>query len=308
MPRKTSSRAKSPKHAASALQRILHPLSVDDFVNGYFQRRPLKLSGPANKFDWLFREGDFPVNLDQVKHIRAVFPKNRQARIHPIDIEHMFEAGATICVTGMERAHPKLREAAELIRSELNYAGSVSFRAYLSPPESGFDLHFDARVATTLQIAGTKRWWFSNEPAVPFPAHNSGREPPGARKYKAPALKTLRTVLLRPGDVLCLPAGVWHCAEGKTTSLALNMAFDHSNGGVFDSIVNMLQNRLIEDPEWREPLPVAPHESGRRLPESVASVLRERIDLLCAELSAMRNDDAQLSRAWRLVVRSNQPK
>ena len=153
----------------STLQRILSPLSVDDFIERYFQRRPLRIKGTAGKFDFLFSASEFPLRLERVEEIKAVFPKNRQQRIQPADIKRSMQKGATICVNGMERAHPKLRQAARLIRSELSYAGVVDFRAYLSPPGRGFDMHFDARVATTLQIAGTKRWWFSSEPAVAFP-------------------------------------------------------------------------------------------------------------------------------------------
>jgi ribosomal protein L16 Arg81 hydroxylase len=291
--------------AASALQRILDPLRVDQFVEKYFQRRPLRLSGRSGKFDFLFRESEFLSHLDRVKHIRAVFPRNRQARIQPTEIPDMMEAGATICVTGMERAYPKLMEAARRIRTELNYAGEISFRAYLSPPDSGFDLHFDARVATTLQIAGTKRWWYSNEPAVAFPTHNSGREPPGAPRYKAPPRDTLRSVILRPGDVLCLPAGVWHAAKGKSMSLALNMAFDHKGGGVFDSIVSMLEQRVTDDPDWRQPLPVSTTRKRGALPESIASVLRDRIAALQSELTELCTDDAKLARAWRSAVQSD---
>jgi ribosomal protein L16 Arg81 hydroxylase len=290
--------------AASVLRRILQPVSVDAFVAGYFQRRPLRIPGTPDKFDFLFREDDFALNLDRVKHIRAVFSENRQARIQPPEIEDMFEAGATICVTGMERANRKLREAARRIRGELAYSGEVTFRAYLSPPGSGFDIHYDARVATTLQIAGTKRWWYSSQPALAFPAHNSGRGPAGSRRYKAPPLSSMRSVLLRPGDVLCLPAGVWHCAKGTATTLALNLAFDHNRGSVFDSIINVLHDRLMGAPEWREPLPPVPGANGGRIPQPVASMLRDRIDHLQAELSALRNDEKQLTRAWQMAVQS----
>ena len=288
---------------ASTLQRILEPLDVEAFAETYFQKRPIKVAGRPDKFEFLFRESEFLLNLDRVKHIRAVFPKNRQAHIQPAEIPDMLDAGATICVTGMERAHAKLRNAARRIRSELKYAGEVSFRAYLSPPGSGFDLHFDARVATTLQIAGTKRWWYSNEPAVAFPTHNSGREPQGARRHRAPPLASLRSVLLRPGDVLCLPAGVWHAAKGSTASLALNMAFDHKDAGAFDSIVTMLRERLSSDPGWRQPLPVSAGTNGRQMPPGVAATLRGRIAALRSELAVLEADERALTRAWRSALR-----
>src|SRR5215207_4430233 len=162
--RSKPARAETCMPKTRALERILNPFTLDEFVGKYFQRRALLVPGRRDKFAFLFSQDDFARNLDQVTHIRAVFPQLRQAAVAPADIEHMYEAGATICVTGMEKAHAKLAKFAERVRSELNYAGNVSFRAYLSPPGSGFDLHFDARIATTLQISGKKRWWYSAKP------------------------------------------------------------------------------------------------------------------------------------------------
>ncbi len=287
---------------ASAVERLLHPLKLDQFLGEYFQRRALLIPGRRGKFDFLFAEADFARNLGQATQIRAVFPGLRQARVAPVDIPHMYEAGATICITGMERAHPKLARFAERVRSELNYTGHISFRAYLSPPGSGFDLHFDARITTTLQISGTKRWWYSDVPAVPFPTHNSGREAPGQGEYSWPRRGRLRSVELSPGDLLCLPAGAWHEAKGTDMSLALNMAFDHNGAGAFDSIVEMVRTRLAEDPMWREPLPPIP-VNGRGITTPALDALRTRIDLLAAQLVALRDDDVELARAWRSLVR-----
>lgn len=279
--------------------RILAPFPVSEFLSTYFERRPLLVRGTAEKFAHLFTAGEFKDGLDEVTEIRAVFPALRQATIGPGDIKDMMDAGASICVTGMERAHPQLQDAARRLRHELGYAGRISFRAYLSPPGCGFDLHFDARVATTLQISGTKRWWYSNETAAPFPDENSPRDPEELRsRYRVPELTELRSVLLRPGDLLCLPAGTWHRAQAKTTSLALNLAFDHAGAGVFDVIVNALELKLLDDPAWRRPLPLAAGGSGRT-PADVAEVLRERVDRMRDALREIRDDDAELHRAWK---------
>ena len=288
---------------STPLARLLAPLSIDEFVGKYFQRLPLRIAGKPGKFDFLFRAEEFQFGLDRVSEIRAVFPQQWQAEIRAADLKQMMNAGATICVTGLEAAHPKLSRAADAIRSQLNYPGEVSFRAYLSPPGRGFDLHFDARVATTLQISGTKRWWFSTKPAVPFPLHNSGREPKGFKvKYKVPKVSTLRSVLLRPGDLLCLPAGVWHCAEAGTTSLALNMAFDHCGAGVLDSITSMLHRSLVSRAEWREPLPVTPNANRRKIPPDVRAILNARIDTLREELSKLRDDEVALRDLWQTAI------
>jgi len=290
---------------STPLERLLAPLSIDEFVGKYFQRVPLRIAGKAGKFDFLFRAEEFQFGLDRVSEIRAVFRQQWQAEIRPVDVKQMMHAGATICVTGLEEAHPRLSRAAHHIRSQLNYPGQVSFRAYLSPGGRGFDMHFDARVATTLQIAGTKRWWFSAKPAIAFPLYNSGREPPGFKaQYRPPKVSTMRSVLLRPGDLLCLPAGVWHCAKAGTTSLALNMAFDHCGAGVLDSITSTLHRRLVSSAEWREPLPVTPNASRSKIPPRVTAILSARIDALRDELSKMRNDEAALRNLWKTAIES----
>lgn len=284
---------------AGVVARILAPLDVGEFLSSYFERRPLVLRGARDKFAHVFTPDQFKLGLNRVTEIRAVFPGLWQATIGPGDIKEMVNAGASICVTGLEEAHPRLLKTAEAIKRELRYGGTVSFRAYLSPPDSGFDLHYDARVATTLQIAGSKRWWFSDEPAEEFPEMNSPRQLKILKsQYNAPEPEGMRSVLLRPGDLLCLPAGTWHRARAQGASLSLNLAFDHNGAGVFDVIVRALEKQLTGDPAWRAPLPPTPPGDGRALPPAVAAILRERVDAMQRALAEMRDSDAALARAW----------
>ena len=301
--RKFSSSNQTRKTATIA--RILHPLPVGEFLSSYFERRPLLIRGPREKFRHVFVAEDFKLGLDRVTEVRAVFPGLWQATIHPADIKEMINAGASICVTGLERAHPKLLKIATSIKSELNYAGAVNFRGYLSPPGAGFDLHFDARVATTLQIAGSKRWWFSQTPTEQFPESNSPRDRKRLkREYSIPKLRQLTSVLLRPGDLLCLPAGTWHCARAQTMSLALNLAFDHGGAGVLDVLVEALYEKLQSDPLWRAPLPPVTNVQRNTLPPSVAAILQERAEMLQRALAEVRGDEAALKRAWSNLVDS----
>jgi ribosomal protein L16 Arg81 hydroxylase len=289
----------------TAIARILHPVSVDEFLSSYFERRPLLIRGPREKFSHIFEAQDFKFGLNRVTEIRAVFPGLWQAAIHPADIKEMTKAGASICVTGFELAHSRLLKTAASIKRELNYGGTVSFRAYLSPPGTGFDLHFDARVATTLQIAGSKRWWFSQTPAEQFPEANSPRDRKVLeREYSVPKLSRLKSVLLRPGDLLCLPAGTWHRARAQTMSLALNLAFDHGGAGVLDVLIDALYEKLQSDPLWRAPLPAVPRGRRNTLPPEVAAVLRERAEMLQRVIAAVGNDEATLKRAWTRLVTS----
>jgi len=283
----------------STIARILSPVDVGEFLSSYFERRPLVIRGTGDKFNYLFTPDKFKIGLDRVTEIRAVFPDLWQAQIHPADIKEMIGAGASICITGLEKAHPRLLKITESIKRELNYGGSLSFRSYLSPPGAGFDLHFDARVATTLQIAGCKRWWFSTAPAAKFPTNNSPRQLKILQsQYSVPKLKQLRSVLLRPGDLLCLPAGTWHRARAQSMSLALNLAFDHNGAGIFDVILAALHKKLRDDPEWRSPLPAVIQGERDAFPPEIATILRERIDIMQRALCDMRDSDAALKHAW----------
>lgn len=281
----------------TTIQRVLAPLAPATFARTYFERAPLLIRGRPGKFDFLFRQEQFKDGLDQVSEIRAVFPGLWQATIGPGDIKEMMRAGATICVTGMELAHAALGRAARAIRRELRYPGEVSFRSYLSPRGSGFDLHYDARVATTLQLAGRKRWWYSAAPAMPFPPANSPRPLVGSG-VRRPRQRDLRSVVLEPGDLLCLPAGTWHQARAQEMSLSLNLAFDHNHASVIDRAADLLDARLAGDPAWRRPLPIAPGASAARVPAEVAAELTARLLRMEQELAAIRRDPQRLRALW----------
>jgi ribosomal protein L16 Arg81 hydroxylase len=274
----------------SLLDQVLKPVSVGTFLKDYFGVRPLLVRGARDKFHFLLRAENFMFGLDRVREVRCVFSGLKQATISPSDIKEMFEAGATICVTGMERAHSTLQRAAKRIESEIGYAGRVDFRAYLSPPGSGFDIHYDARVATTLQIDGTKTWWYSDYPHTPFPTENSPRDDMEAIARMVSDVP-LRKATLRPGDLLCLPAGAWHKAKaGRGGSLALNMAFNHSGATVVDVLIRHLRKKLTDDASYRSHFFAKAQEL--RVPGLDAAIQR-CIDALRNELDDLTKNSAR---------------
>jgi ribosomal protein L16 Arg81 hydroxylase len=280
----------------SLIARLLAPITVAQFKTKYLNQRALYVRGKPTKFDFLFTRDDFSKGLDRVTDIRAVFKEFRQAFIRPTDMKDMIRAGATICVTGMEKGHEALKAAATQIREELGYPGSIDFRAYISPPGKGFEIHYDNRVATTLQIHGEKRWWFTETSPVPFPAQTSTELP--ADQLRPPSLKKMRTVVLKPGDFLSLPPGAWHRAEAQSTSLSLNLAMNANGMTVLDAVMRAVRPRLAGDVAWRTPLACA---STDALPDEIASDLRARIAKLSEELSRLGNDPKALEQVWRVV-------
>jgi ribosomal protein L16 Arg81 hydroxylase len=280
------------------LSEILDPVSVEQFVEEYFEKRPLYVPGRAEKFDSFFRTQDFKENLDRVTEIRAVFPLLRQAHIGIADIPDMLKAGASICVTGMDEAHETLEHMVSAVTARLHYSGKVSVRSYLSPTGSGFDMHFDARVASTLQISGRKRWWYKVDPKTRFPRKNSPHtEYLSEAGFEPPERSDMETVLLSPGDFLCIPAGTWHCAKAEEDSLALNLAFEHDNGSTTECLLSDLKALLDTSAENRRPLySVSPTPwSDPDVWRSVTAV----IDDLLRRLHTLKDNDAELERMVR---------
>ncbi len=263
------------------LAALLYPISVKTFLEDYFGKRPLLVRGRPGKFDAFMKPDKFIYGLDRVPEIRCVFNELRQATISPQDIREMFEAGATICVTGIDSAHSSLRSAARRIKKEIGYAGSVDFRGYLSPPGSGFDIHYDARVATTLQLEGTKTWWYSTSLGSSFPTENSSRENMSEIRRNVSKMKFEKVVLF-PGDLLCIPPGIWHKAQaGEGGSLALNMAFNHNGATVLDLVLQELRDTLCTDIGCREPFYTGTTDnSTKQLKTHIAQCVTKVSDML----------------------------
>jgi ribosomal protein L16 Arg81 hydroxylase len=277
------------------LPRVLRPVTLRRFADEYFNQTPLFIRGKKTKYQFLFRPEEWDQKLRDVTDIHAIFPGYWKIKISPSAISEMVGAGATICVTGLECAHPKLARAAAQIRRELGFLGEVSFRAYLSPPGGGVDIHYDARVATTLQLSGSKRWWFSANPHHPYPSRNSTRPAGWTATSRPPPIRSLRSVLLRPGDLLCLPAGTWHRARAQTTSLALNLAFDSNRPELLDLVTALVGPTLEKDEAWRRPLPISPGVSTATSYEAALPELRNKISLFAKQLSQLSANEPQLT-------------
>lgn len=274
------------------LQELVSPVSCEEFVNSYFARMSLNVDGPPEKFAHIFswdrlrqalaRGKNIP---DKRYNITASFTggedsgsARRMMEAHHNQVVELLNAGATICITNIHMADPFLAQWAQAIRSQLNFTGTVGVNCYVSPDGSGLPMHYDKRVATTLQIAGKKRWKFSVEPAKVWPNSNEVYEEGQVAEDigRLPATMEFREVELEPGDMLCLPAGAWHSARGIGFSLALNLYFAPRN--LFDQFIPLLQNFALANENWRGGPPATIEKTQGNMPPAVSEYMRERID------------------------------
>lgn len=297
------------------LQELLSPISSEEFVNSYFSHASLRVQGTPDKFDHIFSWEKLRNSLTRGQKIRdkrynimASFTRGeysgssrRMTEVSPNQVEELFQTGATICITNIHMTDPCLARWAQAIRTQLNFTGTVGVNCYISPDGSGLSTHYDKRVATTLQIAGKKRWKFSTEPAKAWPNHNAvyqegNVEPIGVDHGNLPPDMEFREVELNPGDLLCLPAGVWHSAQAVGESLAINLYFQPRN--FLDQLIPMLQHFALSDKNWRAGPPVTLEEVRGEMPKVVSAYIQERLDEFRKMALEVLGDSDALTESW----------
>lgn len=317
----------TPFSGPAALRDILAPLTPEEFLNHYWEQRPLTIKGHPDKFRALFDMEAFWQAIQQQHQkglsIRVSFDSEKDTKgvgahvyIDHTQVKEYMDRGASVCVDPIDRADARLGALAASVKAALNHAGGISVKCYISPDQCGFNTHFDVGIATTLQLSGRKRWRFSRRPGVPFPVDNAMVSAEGAVRYAGRLPSSIQAweqvanvdeaafdeVVLEAGDVLCLPGGVWHNAKAIGHSMALNVSFAPLN--FFDFLQRVLGPMLAADPEWRRSLPavLADGAATDQTPAEVQAFFRHRLDELQQAVAALDPADAALRQNWRAAV------
>ncbi|MBK3824166.1 JmjC domain-containing protein [Paraburkholderia aspalathi] len=232
------------------------------------------------------------------------------------DVNAHYQAGGTICITGINQTCADLRLLSATCKMSLGWSGVVDCRAYLSCDGGGYTPHFDDKCVITFQIEGCKRWEVCDAPAVRNPVSNAGRFSDGVFRYFKAApetesweqfeqplfCETANTYTLNPGDILVVPAGVWHsaCAIGNSLSIALTL--NHVGcGSVREIIFSALERQLMSDPVWRGATPMAPHADNAEPFESMCEIdafFIERLHELRQWVDKNLADRTEIVRIW----------
>lgn len=297
------------------LQQLLTPLSCEEFLRSYFARESIFIEGSAEKIASVFSWESLNKALeagqkiqDKRFNIHASFARGeasgssrQMVEASCQQVEGLFKSGATICITNIHMADPALAHWAQSIRAQLNFSGTVGVNCYLSPDGAGLSTHYDKRVVTNIQVAGRKRWRYSTEAAKLWPDHNAvylnGKgEADGADAGRLPTEMEFREVEMKPGDVLCLPAGAWHSAKGVGESLAINLYFQPKN--FLDQLLPMLQGFAAASGQWRAGAPAYPDQVRGDMPPAVIEYMRERLDELQELIREISDNPHAMVESW----------
>lgn len=153
---------------------------------------------------------------------------------------------------------------------ERAFGAPASLQLFWGPPGGGLNPHRDTNDSFVIQITGAKRWLGTDiTDERPIVSGIAGAE-----------LATEPLVFdLEPGDVLYKPSHAVHTtASGPDTTLSLTCSIVTRTAG--DLVLDVLRERLADDPRWLERLPFATGDDG-----SDDDRARPRLDAALATLA-----------------------
>ena len=142
-------------------------------------------------------------------------------------LARLFEQGISVVARGIGLHVPAI---AELCRDGVAHGLAVDAAGAIVTTGTGGALrrHYDRNDIVILQQEGMKRWRIYGPPEPDPAAEKTGKSPPDT----APIFDEV----LRPGDMLFLPAGYWHhCDNSSERSLHLGLAMSVPSGPESDA-------------------------------------------------------------------------
>jgi hypothetical protein len=224
------------QRAAAAFQAIIDPISLDEFYEEYWEKKPLLVRAKNNKNRY-----DGLLSLESIKKISKQHPlyygrdvnvTKYQKDAHGVKRRIMldklpedekdqdtgilvnrselwsnYDKGCTIRMLCPHKQEDNIH--ALLSTLELELKCMVGANAYLTPPNAaqGFAPHYDDIEAFCLQLQGSKRWKVY-EPTIKLPRASS-------EDFTTEDLKEMEPVMditLEQGDLLYMPRGWIHQA------------------------------------------------------------------------------------------------
>jgi hypothetical protein len=168
-------------------------------------------------------------------------------------VNHFLRQGATLVLDYLEGIHPGILDVATCI--ERLTGTLVSCNAYCSwQSVQGYASHFDTMCVFAVQIEGEKTWNIYdgrvNEPVAIPGARPSDFSQDQHDRQKGQLAKQ---VVMRPGDVLYLPRGLYHDALATDTA-SLHLSFGATYLAGF-SALSLLIGELQKEEFFRKRLP-----------------------------------------------------
>ncbi|HEY0759577.1 MAG TPA: cupin domain-containing protein [Acidisarcina sp.] len=232
---------RAPESELNVLDWLLAPVSLEFFLAEHWGQKPLLLHRQdANYYSSLLRDSD----LDYVLHAAA----RRRGNIEVLSgggrpqtaggVEGTVRAvrqGSSLRINAIQRFSPALARTRAAL--EQRFSCTVNMNMYLTPGDGkALGKHVDTHDVLVLQIAGQKRWQLFDS-VYPDPLENlpqlRGESKAYQKRYRLPNpsapedANLTEDFMLRAGDLLYLPRGHQHAAQGelRTVSCHITVGF-----------------------------------------------------------------------------------
>ncbi|XP_055542229.1 bifunctional lysine-specific demethylase and histidyl-hydroxylase NO66-like [Wyeomyia smithii] len=218
---------------------IIQPVTVDDFMAQYWEKKPLLVqrNNPAfyskllsrSRIDEMLRKHniEYTKNIDVTSYREGEREThNPDGRVLPPDMWSFYEDGCSIRMLNPQTYLPGVYDMNVKLQEFFHCMTGANF--YLTPPNSqGFAPHYDDIEAFVLQVEGRKHWKLysprdANEVLPRVSSPNFKQEDIGV---------PILDVILEPGDLLYFPRGIIHqaCTVSGHHSLHVTMSVYQKN-------------------------------------------------------------------------------
>lgn len=259
----------------TTFRRLLNPVNPLAFVKQDFGVNPIHVPGKASKVRSICSWTDFADLMNMTglwsgetlklvldgrtlavgEYCVSTMGRDAAAVQRPdyAKVQSYLEQGATIVADLIETLSPGIRAASTAL--EMGVGAHVTCNAYMSQnARRAFPSHFDTMDVFALQIEGSKVWRIY-EGRFEHPMERPGYSYPYFdQKYHETAKGKLAfEVEMQPGDLLYIPAGVYHDALASSEA-CLHLSFGATRPTVLDYF-SWLTRSLDDLAEFRTALP-----------------------------------------------------
>lgn len=286
---------------------LIAPVVPDNFFAEYFGRKVLHVPGAADKFahvmSWaklnallnmtaLWTHHSFEMALDGAllparEYCRPVVGHATGAPSQQPDtarVMALLKRGASLLLNDIDTFNPGLTAVARALEQTLE--ARVQANLYCSSCErQAFPSHFDSHDVYAVHVEGEKLWRIYEGRLDNPVAHPAFQGQPAAFHERSKG-KIVAEILLKPGDLLYIPRGIYHDAIAQTEG-TVHVAFGAMAVIGLDFVSGIFE-RAVHDPLFRRDFP------RRHAPGGEAAFDRH-MQSLAAGLAAIVADSVTVS-------------
>ncbi|HEX8436138.1 JmjC domain-containing protein [Archangium sp.] len=286
-----------PKPARSRnLLDFLFDVPKEEFLNDYYPHRALIYHGPPERFGGLEKDPTFQnpeATLHAAKgdyilgfHHKRGSSVQAQSMFARFSALGMLQEGWSLNVDFLDQTVPALGKWMDSLQKDLGLKpGNIFCSGIISPAGSGVPKHFDSVEVFTIQLYGSKKWWWAPATEIAFPGtsvmpgvknnYRDGNMRPDyyPKDISKEMPKGAKSAVMKPGSAMFMPRGWWHQTYAETLSISLNVGIRMSTG--VDALTGALQSELEKLDAWRKPLPLATPEHLASARQHLAALLKD---------------------------------